>query len=89
MDREEKELLKKTVELEKENNDMLRSIKRSMRLSSIMSIVYWVFIIGSLVGAFYFIQPYWDKVIEIYNQTKGTLDSGASSFSNIMNGFKK
>ena len=63
---EEKELLQKSVTLGEENNKMLRSISRSMRLQRIMSILYWVFIVGSAIGAYYIIQPYLGQLISIY-----------------------
>lgn len=66
MSPEEKELLKRSVELGEENNNILRSLQRSMRLARIMSILYWVFIIGSAVGAFYLIQPYIEDLMSVY-----------------------
>jgi hypothetical protein len=47
MNPEEKELLKKTLELARENNRMLHSIKRQMLWGRIFRIVYWVLIIGA------------------------------------------
>ncbi|MBP6883863.1 MAG: hypothetical protein KBC06_01370 [Candidatus Pacebacteria bacterium] len=73
MDAESKKLLQDTLELAKENNQMLQSMRRSMRIARLMSIVYWVFIIGSAVGAYYFIQPYVDEVIGIYGSTSEVL----------------
>lgn len=66
MDMESKKLLEETLELAKENNKMLHSIVRSMRFARIMSILYWIFIIGSAVGAYYLIQPYVDQLISLY-----------------------
>ena len=73
MDAESKKLLQDTLDLSKENNQMLQSMRRSMRIARLMSIVYWVFIIGSAVGAYYFIQPYVDEVIGIYGSTSEVL----------------
>lgn len=67
MDPESKRLLEETFELAKENNEMLQSMKRSMQMARVMSILYWVFIIGSAVGAYYFIQPYVEQVTNIYS----------------------
>jgi Trk-type K+ transport system membrane component len=72
---EEKELLERAVELSEENNDLLRSMHRSMKIARIMSIVYWVFIIGSAVGAFYLIQPYVDGIISAYGNASTNLNS--------------
>jgi len=69
---EEKDLLRKTLELTEENNRMLKSISSSMRLARIMSIVYWVFIIGSAVGAYYLIQPYIEAITGAYGGARDT-----------------
>ena len=70
---EEKELLQKSVELGEENNRMLRAMKRSMLWSRIMSILYWVLIIGISVGAFYFLQPYVDQVVKTYGSVSNAI----------------
>ena len=75
MSPEEKELLKRTVRLTEENNDILRSMQRSMRIGRIMSILYWVFIIGSAVGAYYLIQPYLEAIVGGYSSTTSGLGS--------------
>ncbi len=72
---EEKELLERVAELSEENNDILRSMRRSMKIARIMSIVYWVFIIGSAVGAFYLVQPYIDGIISAYGNATTNLNS--------------
>ncbi len=75
MDPESKELLKANLELAQENNKMLHSIRRSMQTSRIMSYVYWVFIIGSALGAYYYIQPYVDQVLDVYSGANDTLNT--------------
>ena len=67
MDPESKKLLEETFALAQENNRMLQSMRRSMRLSRIMSFLYWAFIIGSAVGAYYFIQPYLEQLVGVYS----------------------
>ncbi len=67
MNPEEKKLLEDTFALTQENNKMLHSMRRSMRVQRIMSLVYWVFIIGSAIGAFYLIQPYIDELMGAYS----------------------
>jgi hypothetical protein len=64
---EERELLNRSVTLAQDNNEMLRSIKRSMRLQRIMSILYWVFIVGSAIGAYYVLQPYLTQLMDVYS----------------------
>lgn len=83
---EEKELLKRAVELAEENNNMLHSMRRSMRLARIMSILYWVVIIGSAVGAYYLIQPYIDALMAIYGNVNGGFSGNVDNIKNILNG---
>ena len=85
MDSEDKELLKRAVALSEENHDMLRSMQRSMRLGRFMSILYWVFIIGSTVGAYYLIQPYLEQVMGIYGGAK----TGVSNYQGILDNFSQ
>lgn len=79
MSPEEKELLNKAVSIGEENNKLLRSLHRSMRVRRVLSIFYWVFIIGSAIGAYFFIEPYVEQVKGIYG--------GASSDLNTVNEF--
>ena len=79
---EERELLQRSVELAEENNSILHAMRRSMRLARIMSIIYWVVIIGSAIGAFYLIQPYLESIIGIYGGAKDTM-GGLGSIDGI------
>ncbi|OHA93174.1 MAG: hypothetical protein A3H52_03140 [Candidatus Zambryskibacteria bacterium RIFCSPLOWO2_02_FULL_39_26] len=75
MSPEEKELLKRSVALAEENNDMLRRMQRSLRISRFISILYWVFIIGSAVGAYYLIQPYLESLAGVYGSASDIINS--------------
>ncbi len=77
---EERDLLMRSLKLAEENNEILRAIRRSMRLGRIMKIVYWVLIIGTAIGAFYFMQPYVDGLSDAYTGAKEELDSFKSMF---------
>jgi Trk-type K+ transport system membrane component len=74
---EEKELLENVLEISEENNKILKSINRSMKIARMMSVVYWVFIIGSAVGAFYLIQPQIEALMRAY-------EGASSSFNGIL-----
>lgn len=80
MQPEEKEMLKKTLELAQENNIMLHSIRRGMRWGRIMKIVYWIIIIGAAVGVYYYITPYIDSAVSAYGNVKGDLKSFGDLF---------
>lgn len=47
------ELLRLTIE----NNKILRGLRRHQRLSTFFTFIYWIIIIGSLAGAYYYIRP--------------------------------
>jgi hypothetical protein len=53
MEPEEREMLKKTLELAQENNKMLHRIRRGMFWGRIMRVVYWIIIIGVAIGVYY------------------------------------
>ncbi len=88
MDPESKKLLEETFKLEQDNNKILRSMKRSMLWARVMNVIYWLIIIGISVGAFYFIQPYFNKVLDLYNSISGAKQStnttDSSSFQDLL-----
>ncbi len=89
MNPEEEELLKKNLELSEENNSMLRSIQRSMRLSRFMSMLYWIFIIGSAIGAYYLIQPYLEAITGSYTGAKSNLQDSVSGLMDTIKDLKQ
>ncbi len=79
MNPEEKELLKRTLELAKENNQMLHSIKRQMLWGRIFRVIYWVVIVGAAIGIYYYIDPYINDAIDAY----GSLKSNVQDFGDL------
>jgi hypothetical protein len=69
---EERELLNRVAKTVDENNEMLHKIRSSMRWASVMRWVYWIFIIGSAVGAFWLIQPYLNSLTNAYTGTQNS-----------------
>jgi len=53
------------LELSRENNKMLRALRRSQRVSSILTVLYWAVILGSIFGVYYYFQP----TIQKYTKT--------------------
>ncbi len=74
MDEQSKELLEKTLELTKENNHILRSMRRSQFWSNVVRSIYWVFIIGTAVGAYYYIEPYIKPIISGFQSSIETVN---------------
>ncbi len=75
MDDESTKLLERTLELAQENNEMLHKMRRTQFWSSVMSAIYWLFIIGTAIGAYYYVQPYLDQVLKLYDSASSTLNS--------------
>jgi len=80
MQPDEKEMLKKTLELSQENNKLLHTIRRSMFWGRVVRIVYWVIIIGAAIGVYYYIAPYIDSAVGAYGDIKGDL----KTFGNML-----
>jgi hypothetical protein len=85
MSPEERKMLEKSVALAEENNKMLHRLTRSLVWGRIIRIVYWTLLIGSAVGAYYFIQPYIEQIIGVYGGTKSNLEGINSIFENFKN----
>ncbi len=64
--------LDEILKITKENNEILHSMKRHQRWASIFRAVYWLIIIGVSLGAYYFIQPYLESIMEAYQSITGT-----------------
>jgi hypothetical protein len=84
MNPNEKQLLQETHDLAEENNKILKGIRRSNRVSFIFRFLYWLLIIGVSIGAFYYIQPYVDKL----NKAYGSLQSNVSDVQTVTNSLK-
>ncbi|HYC34698.1 MAG TPA: hypothetical protein VEC13_03110 [Candidatus Paceibacterota bacterium] len=87
-DEDLKAKIDETYELSLENNKMLRSIQKRARWSFLGRLVYWIIILGVAVGAFYYVKPYVEDLIKVYDsirQTESKIQEGFNSF----NFFKK
>ncbi|MFH1454893.1 MAG: hypothetical protein ABIF22_01060 [bacterium] len=88
MNPNEKELLEKTYELSKENNHILKGIRRASRWSTIYRIFYWLLIIGVSVGSYIYIQPYIDSILTAYKNIQGELSNVKSVVDKVSNTIK-
>ncbi len=90
MDPESKKLLEETFELAQENNKMLRKIRSVQKWSAFWSGLKIFLIIGIALGSFYFLEPYINKIADLYNSISGTtqeLNSSNSSFQDLLKKF--
>jgi hypothetical protein len=81
MQPEEKEMLKKTLELAQDNNKMLHSIRRGMFWGKVTRIIYWIIIIGAAVGVYYYVEPYINSAVDAYGNMKGDLKNFGDLFN--------
>lgn len=82
MDPETRRLLEDNLELAKENNEMLKKMRKSMLVSMVVRSFYWIIIIGSAIGAYYAFQPFFENLWGVFDsisaQIKKLGDLGAS-----------
>jgi hypothetical protein len=67
MDQEERSLLDENLRVSRENHQLLLKVRSVQRWSSVTRILYWVILIGISFGAFYFLQPYIERIMKIYS----------------------
>jgi hypothetical protein len=85
MDPEVKETLEHLEEVSEENNRMIRKIYRTTRFAQFFAIVKWAIVIGVAIGAFYYLQPVFDKIDSIYN---ALTNNHLPSFQDLLNRLK-
>ena len=80
-DEEIKTLLRRNLELTRENNRLLKKIRRNGLVANIMRIVWWAVIIGVPVFLYYYVlQPYLVELSTTYQE----FQSGVSGAQNAL-----
>lgn len=75
LEKKEEELLERTYEVEKENNTMLKKLYHDMWWGRLFRSVYWVIILGAMLGAYYYTQPYIDPIFKAYKDLSGVMET--------------
>ena len=70
---EEKKMLVDTYELSKENNVILKKMRRSALISSSFRVIYILIILGLTYGSYVLIQPYIDQMRGLYGSVQDTV----------------
>lgn len=65
-------MLEETAELSRQNNHLLRSLRSDARWRKLGSTLKWVFIIGSIVASYYYVQPWIDQLKATYQSVSGS-----------------
>lgn len=82
-DDELKPLLEENLALTKEVHRTMRSVRRYIMWGRILDTVKFLFVIGALAGAYFFIQPYLLQAIGFYRQLLGGQNRSEGSSSGI------
>lgn len=75
-------------ELSEENNKILKSIRRSNRIGGFFRFVYYVVIIGISIGAYVYLQPYLNSVMQMTQEIQNTNSKIQSTQNSFENGIK-
>jgi len=86
--------LDELLEITRENNQILRSMRRAQRWSSFFTLVYWALILGSIFGTYYYFQPTIQKymktfetsigIIQNFEKTAGAIPSDMQAMKNLL-----
>jgi len=89
VDQEEKKLLQENLRLSRETNEIVHKVWGAQKWARFFRILYWVFIIAAVTGAFYYIQPYFQGVLDIYGDASSgvkSVQSGAKTITDFLGG---
>ena len=84
-----KKLLEKNIELSRDNNRILRKIHSNLRWGRFFRLLYWVIIIGSMLGLYYFLQPFIDSTVDTYKGFLGGIEKVQDTVNTIPDAFLK
>lgn len=77
-------LLSENLKLSRQNNKMLKKIHHTMVLGRVVKAVYWVIIIGSAFGLYFFMQPYIDGLQGYVDNVKVFFENPRSIITNTI-----
>lgn len=68
MDEEIKQLLREDLEIAKESKKLLNEIVRHQKLATWLNVVKWVIVIGTTLGALYYVEPMLTGLLGTYSE---------------------
>lgn len=72
---------------------MLKRIRGSQKTARMFKVIYWVIIIGLALGAYYYVKPVYESVVNVYTQNadilKGINLPDVSRVESLLDTFKK
>jgi len=80
-----RKILEENLELSRENNKLLHKIHRGAIWGRVFRALYWLVIIAITMGAYYFIQPMLDGLMETYSGFKSGMEGIQKAGESIPN----
>jgi len=69
-----KNLVRENIRIAEDNNRLLRKIVSANRWTRIFKLLYWVIIISSMMGIYYYIQPILIDILDVYKGLISSID---------------
>lgn len=73
------EKLEEVYKLTLENNHLLHSMRNRERVALAFRILYWLIIVGSIFGAYYYVRP----ILDVFTANKGKIDETMNQFQQL------
>lgn len=89
MDEETKQILEETLVLTKENNNMLHKVRNVQKWATFWRVVKILLVLGFALGSFYYIEPYLNKMLDLYNSISNTQQNLNGGVTNIQDLIKR
>lgn len=58
-----------------ENHRLIKKIRNRQRTAAMIKVIYWVLIIGIALGAYYYVKPLYESLVNAYTQGSENLKS--------------
>lgn len=84
----DKDKLEEILFLSRENNAIIKKMRRLQKIQNTFRIIYWITIIAIALGAYYFFQPILDSFFREFDSIKqviNNLSNKANSLPDVSN----
>jgi hypothetical protein len=84
----EHDQIEELLELTRDNNRMLKSMRRAQIWSGVFRFIYWALILGSLAGTYYYLQPLMERYMGTMQTMLGNSEQLGSGSKLDLNSLK-
>ena len=87
------EKINKILELTAENNEIIKKMRRSQKIQNTFRVIYWIILISTTLGIYYFLKPTILTIFNDYNSIKTNINylnnnsTNIDQIKNILKGF--